>query len=510
MLWLNSGDDLMTLRTIIPDDVYKRAKTSAIKNKVEAESALKAPADPLSWVSALFPTIFTRPFGVMHEELFNYVWNVELDKTYSPFVAIWPRSMGKSTCVETSVLMLGARGRRKYALYVSETQDLADQHLASIRDMSETAIMRTYYPTFAKPKLTKEGHSRGWRRNRLVFGNGFTVDASGLDTARRGSKMMDTRPDTILLDDCDAKGDGPAITQKKIDTIFTSLLPSGSRNLLVLAVQNMIIDTGIFAKLASSDPPFMKDRILSGPFPALENFEWWYDEAGKIDISGKPTWSGFTLPEIKNTINTVGITAFQSEYQHVIVDEGSLFAGIKFNRINRRAVPPLVSVVVSIDPAVTNKEGSDSHGICCMGMDDKGKKYILDWWEKRATPELSMRKALYFAVKNNAHLVRIESNQGGETFLYIWDRIVEESGLDEDRIPGVELVRASASTGSKMERASQMLIDYELNKMYHVDDEFTEDLEKALLRFPTRPPDDGVDACYWSWNFLNESERWFL
>jgi len=145
-----------------------------------------------------------------------------------------------------------------------------------------------------------------------------------------------------------------------------------------------------------------------------------------------------------------------------------------------------------------------------MGMDDKGKKYILDWWEKRATPELSMRKALYFAVKNNAHLVRIESNQGGETFLYIWDRIVEESGLDEDRIPGVELVRASASTGSKMERASQMLIDYELNKMYHVDDEFTEDLEKALLRFPTRPPDDGVDACYWSWNFLNESERWFL
>ena len=500
----------MTLKTLIPDDVYKRAKTSAIKKRVESESALKAPTDPLSWVSALFPSIFTRPFGVMHEELFKYVWNVELDGTYSPFVAIWPRSMGKSTCVETSVLMLGARGRRKYALYVSETQDLADQHLASIRDMAETAIMRTYYPTFAKPKLTKEGHSRGWRRNRLVFGNGFTVDASGLDTARRGSKMMDTRPDTILLDDCDAKGDGPAITQKKIDTIFTSLLPSGSRNLLVLAVQNMIIDTGIFAKLASSDPPFMKDRILSGPFPALENFEWWYDGDGKIDISGKPTWSGFTLPEIKNTINTVGITAFQSEYQHVIVDEGSLFAGIKFNYVPRSQVPNLFTVVVALDPAVSSDDGSDSHGISVVGASENGKYYILDAFEKRVTPEFAVRKALYFAVKYGADRVIIEGNQGGDLWLDMWDNIIESSGLDEDRQPGVEIVKVTSATGGKMERASQMLIDFELGKIYVVQDDFTDNLIKAMLRFPQRKPFDLVDATWHAWSRCAESARWLM
>ena len=147
----------MTIKSIIPDEVFKQAKTAAIKKKVEKESALKAPSDPLAWVSALFPSIFTKPFGVMHEELFNFVWNVELDGTYKPFVAIWPRSMGKSSCVEASVLMMGARGRRKYGLYVSETQELADQHLASIRDMTETAIMRTYYPLFSKPRLTTEG-----------------------------------------------------------------------------------------------------------------------------------------------------------------------------------------------------------------------------------------------------------------------------------------------------------------------------------------------------------------
>lgn len=500
----------MTIKTLIPDDVYNRAKANALKKKAEAESALKAPTDPLSWMSAMFPQIFSRPFGPMHEELFNYVWTVERGENYSPFVAIWPRSMGKSTCVETSVLLMGARGQRKYCLYVSETQDLADQHLASIRDMAESAIMRTYYPVFAKPKLTKEGHSRGWRRNRLVFGNGFTVDASGLDTARRGSKMMDTRPDLICLDDIDAKGDGPAITQKKVDTIFTSLLPSGSRDLFVLAVQNMIIDTGIFAKLASSDPPFMKDRILSGPFPALNDFEWWYDEEGKIDISGKPTWSGFTLPEIKNTINTVGITAFQSEYQHVIVDEGSLFAGIKFNYVPRSQVPKLFLTVVALDPAVSSHDGSDSHGISVVGVGENGKYYILDSFEKRVTPEFAVRKALYFAVKYNADRVIIEGNQGGDLWLDVWDRIIEASGLDEDRQPGVEIVKVSSATGGKMERASQMLIDFELGKVYIVDDEFTETLIKAFLRFPQRSPLDLVDATWHAWSRCAESARWLL
>ena len=498
----------MSIATIIPDDVFQRAKTAALKKKVEQESALKAPDDPLSWITALFPQIFTRPFGTMHQELFNYVWSVERGVTYRPFVAIWPRSMGKSTCVESSVLMMGARGKRKYCLYVSETQDLADQHLASIRDMAETPIMRTYYPSFSKPKLTKEGHSRGWRRNRLVFGNGFTVDASGLDTARRGSKMMDNRPDVICLDDCDAKGDGPAITQKKVDTIFTSLLPSGSRDLFVLAVQNMIIDTGIFAKLAQSDPPFMKDRILSGPFPALENFEWWYDEDGKIDISGKPTWSGFTLPEIKNTINTVGITAFKSEYQHEIVDEDSLFAGIKFNMIPRSQVPKLYTVIVALDPAVSSDDGSDSHGISVVGAAENGKYYLLDGFEKRVTPEFAVRKALYFAVKYGSDRVVIEGNQGGDLWLDIWDRIIEDSGLDVERQPGVEVVKVSSATGGKMERASQLLMDFELNKIYIVDDDFTKMATDAFYRFPTRKPFDFCDATWHAWSRCAESMRW--
>jgi phage terminase large subunit-like protein len=494
---------------LIPEEIYNQAKVASIKKRIEKDSALKAPSNPLDWVSALFPSIFTRPFGTMHTELFNYVWNIELGSFYKPFVAVWPRSMGKSTCVETSVLMLGARSRRKYCLYVSETQELADQHLASIRDMAESAIIRTYYPSFSKPKLTKEGHSRGWRRNRLVFGNGFTIDASGLDTARRGSKMMEQRPDLLCLDDCDAKGDSPAVTQKKIDAIFSSLLPSGSRDLFVLAVQNMIIDTGIFAKLSQETPPFMKDRVLSGPFPALNDFKWWYTEEGKIDISGTPTWDGFTIDEIRNTINTIGISAFESEYQHKIIDDSSLFSGIKFNLIPRSEVPKLFTVIIALDPAVSSDDGSDSHGISVVGASENGKYYILDSFEKRVTPEFAVKKALYFAIKYKSDRVVIEGNQGGDLWLDIWDKVVDESGLDAEMQPGIELAKVTSATGGKMERASQLLMDFELNKIFIVEDDFTETLTSALYRFPTRKPYDLVDATWHAWSRCAESARWF-
>ena len=95
-------------------------------------------------------------------------------------------------------------------------------------------------------------------------------------------------------------------------------------------------------------------------------------------------------------------------------------------------------------------------------------------------------------------------------WLELWDRIVEDSNIDEDRLPGVEIVKATSSTGSKMERASQMLVDYELNKIFHVNGDHVITLEGALRRFPQRKPFDLVDAVYWSWSDLKSSSLWLI
>ena len=156
------------------------------------------------------------------------------------------------------------------------------------------------------------------------------------------------------------------------------------------------------------------------------------------------TWKGFTLSELEEVINNVGVTAFQSEYQHLIIDDSSLFANIKFQRIPRNQLPELVFKVVSLDPAVTSSDGSDSHGLSVLGASEDGKFYVLDAWEKRATPELALKKALYFCIKYGADILQIESNQGGDIWFTIWDNVLLEAELTEDeRVPGIELVKAS-------------------------------------------------------------------
>lgn len=495
------------IKDLLDEKSYEQAKLAKLKSEAAKRSALKAPEEPAAWVTAIYRNIFSKPFGPQHKEMFEWAWGVRSGERPNPFVAIWSRGFGKSTTAETIAVMLGAREQRKYLLYVSETQELADSHLLAIRGMIEHPVLASYYPVFAKPRVSREGHSKGWRHNRLYCGNGYVIDSIGLDTAKRGSRIMEARPDFLIFDDVDGKGDGFAITQRKIDIITTSLLPAGSQDAAVLFVQNMIIDTGVFAQLALPNPPFMRNRILSGPFPALENFSWGFGEDGRIVIEGKPTWEGFTLETCQGIVDDIGLSAFRSEYQHEIIAENAMYEHVTFKHIDKSETPPFWRKVIAVDPAVSSDDNSDSHGICVAGIADDGRIYVLNAWEKRASPEFALKKALYFAIKYGCDTVVIESNQGQDLWLNLWDTIVEESGLGEDKIPGIQLVKATTSTGSKMERGQQLLVDYERGQIFHVlnEDNSHVQLEAALRRFGVQKPFDLADSVYWAWQTLRNS-----
>jgi hypothetical protein len=98
---------------------------------------------------------------------------------------------------------LGAREKRRYALYVSMTQEQADDHVANVAALLESPAIAAHYPALGQRLVGKFGNPKGWRRNRVRAASGFTVDAIGLDTAARGIKLEDARPDLIILDDID-------------------------------------------------------------------------------------------------------------------------------------------------------------------------------------------------------------------------------------------------------------------------------------------------------------------
>lgn len=215
-----------------------------------------------------------------------------------------------------------------FVLYVSGTQEQADAHVQNIGAMLERPELEADDPDLSQRQLTKYGHSRGWRRNRLITEAGMIVDGLGLDVNVRGIKIDEYRPDLIVLDDIDNEFDTPDKIQKKIDRLTRAVLPAGSDDVAVLAIQNMVIPDGVFARLADlpgtteKAASFLANRTVSGPIPAVEHFEFEERDGKTVVTGGTPTWAGMDLDAVQHEIDTIGLPAFLVECQHEVRGRG--------------------------------------------------------------------------------------------------------------------------------------------------------------------------------------------
>jgi hypothetical protein len=192
----------------------------------------------------------------------------------------------------------------------------------------------------AERAVGKFGNSKGWRRNRLRTAAGFTVDALGLDTAARGVKLEDQRPDLIVIDDIDSESDSPETTQKRITTLTRKLLPAGLPHTAILAVQNLVHPDSVFAQLVDGRADMLNDRILSGPHPALVDVV--YDEARGALLSGTPTWAGQDFAACQQYVTTWGLDAFRAECQHEpVAMTGRFLPTMGLWDANQAVLPPL-------------------------------------------------------------------------------------------------------------------------------------------------------------------------
>jgi len=157
-----------------------------------------------------------------------------------------------------------------------------------------------------------------------------------------------------------------------------------------------------------------------------------------------------------------------------------------------QAVPPLVRVVVAVDPAVTNVAGSDETGIITAGVDAYGNGYILEDASGRYRPEDWARQALAAMDVNNADRIVAEVNQGG-------DMVENTIRAVRPNVP----YRGVRATRSKLIRAEPVAALYERGKIFHVG-EMTQ-LEDQMCSFTTGfdrkaagYSPDRVDALVWA------------
>lgn len=261
------------------------------------------------WLARKFPKMELSPFAPHHVDAWNWIDALTIGTKPLPLIICLARGGGKSTTVELGTARVCDKLSRRYVLYLCGTQENADKHIRSIATLLESiGVQRS---------LNRYGHARGWRRQELRASNGFNVAGFGLDSAIRGIKIDDRRPDWIILDDIDDLDDTIATIDKKIQEITRSILPSGSNDCAVSFVQNVIHRESVMSRLIDGRADFLRDRGKVTPIPALLNPVFEELPNGKVRIaSGTPTWEGQGIEVCEAQANEWGLASFKAEAQH--------------------------------------------------------------------------------------------------------------------------------------------------------------------------------------------------
>jgi len=156
--------------------------------------------------------------------------------------------------------------------------------------------------------------------------------------------------------------------------------------------------------------------------------------------------------------------------------------------VEKKDVPELNRIVVSIDPAVTAKTESDMTGMIVAGIDVNGTGYVLEDATDRYSPAEWAAKAISLYQSYNADRIVAERNQGGE--------MVRRTLEAEDETVPIRLVHASRG---KMARAEPISALYERGRVKH-----TTGLDELETQMRTWEPlgslgsPDRLDACVWA------------
>lgn len=161
---------------------------------------------------------------------------------------------------------------------------------------------------------------------------------------------------------------------------------------------------------------------------------------------------------------------------------------IEKNRVEK--APPLVRVVIPIDPATTSNEGSDETGIIPVGIDENGHGYVLDDQTIKASPQTWASVAIAAYNQWKADRVIGEDNNGGDLIEYTLRTI--------DR--NIPYRKVHASRG-KIARAEPIAALYEQGKVHHVGTHAMLEDEMCTWTLGDRSP-NRIDSLVWGLSYL--------
>lgn len=355
----------------------------------------------------------------------------------------------------------------------------------------ERAHLEFTWEFWARPKQFEPPGD--WRVWLLCAGRGYGKTRCGAEWVRR---LVDTgRAGRVALVAATAADARDVVVEGASGLV--SICPPWNRPLYEPSKRRLTWPNGAIASLYSADEP---DRLRGPQHDAAWTDElaaWRYPEAWDqlmfglrlgtdprvvVTTTPRPTPLIRQLISLPTTVVTRGTTyenrahlagAFydsivrqyegtrmgQQELLAELLDDnpGALFGRDDIEKARVREAPPLVRIVVAVDPAVSSGESSNETGIVVAGLGVDGHAYVLADVSGRLTPYEWAQRAVDGYHAHRADRIVAEKNQGGA--------LVESNLRTVDpRIP----YKGVTATRGKTRRAEPVAGLYEQGRVHHV------------------------------------------
>lgn len=172
--------------------------------------------------------------------------------------------------------------------------------------------------------------------------------------------------------------------------------------------------------------------------------------------------------------------------------EGALWTRETIESARVASAPPLIRIVIGLDPAVTSTVNSDETGIVAAGVSSSNEYYVLSDKSLRASPDAWARQAVNLYHELKADKIVAETNNGGDMVLLTLAQV--------DRSVATKKVTA---TRGKQLRAEPISALYEQGRVHHVG--YFQELETQMCEWTplSNESPDRLDALVWALTELN-------
>lgn len=179
---------------------------------------------PHEWNRYFLPHHFQADPADFHDWLDERLHNLH-ERRGTRLGVIAPREGAKSTWFEAYALRAAVEGWESHIVYLSDSWEMAEQHLSMIRtELEENERLAAVYPEACGLNPDE------WRTDRLRLRNSVLFKSLGRGSNIRGRKDRQNRPTLVIVDDCQGNKSivSPTDREHTLNWMFQEVIPAGS------------------------------------------------------------------------------------------------------------------------------------------------------------------------------------------------------------------------------------------------------------------------------------------